>query len=440
MEDFYDVIIIGSGPAGLFCANEIIKNSKLRIAIIEKNSYSSGGLRNDGKLNLTHKIGMDLDELKISPEEARGYIKSIDDLFVNFGADGELYGTNQSNVERLVRRAERCGLELIPCEQRHIGTDRAKAVIDNFVEYLKSKKVTFLLNAYAIDVESGENFTVYTNNAELNSRFLFAAPGRKGNYWLRKQASKLGIGYLSGPIDVGVRLELHEDIYQDITKEIYDPKLRFVRLNGDIVRTFCTNPKGSVVIEPLDDELNECGNLRIINGHAYRDKKTDKTNFAILVTRDLKDPYEDTTDYAMELIKRVLKHGGGHPIIQRMGDFLNFHRSKIDTFQKYILRPSLNLSMTWPADIRVSYYAREIDGISAMIDKLDQFIPGIKSPENMLYIPEVKLYATKYKTTKNLETNLNNFYVGGDGAGKSRGIVGAAISGMLAAQGILKNS
>ena len=438
MEDFYDVLIIGSGPAALFCANDIVKNSKLRVAIMEKNSYSSGGLRNDGKLNLTHRIGMDLDELKISEQEATKCIRYIDDLFVGFGADGELFGTNKLSIERLVLRAERCGLELIPCEQRHIGTDRAKEVIDVFVNYLKSKGVSFLLNTYATDIESGEFFTIYTYNGEFKSKFLFAAPGRKGNYWLRNQASKLGITYLSGPIDVGLRLELHEDIYRDITEQIYDPKLKFIRPNGDVVRTFCTNPKGSVVIEPVDKELDAGGNLRIINGHAYRDKKTDKTNFAILITRDLKDPYEDTTDYAMELIRRVLKHGGGHPIVQRMGDFLGFHRSKIDTFQKYALRPSLNLSMTWPADIRVSYYAREIDGVSAMIDKLDQFIPGIKSPENILYIPEVKLYATKYQTTKNLETSLNNFYVGGDGAGKSRGIVGAAISGILAAQGILE--
>lgn len=338
----------------------------------------------------------------------------------------------------MVKTAERCGLNLTPCEQRHIGTDRARAVIDNFVDYLKLKGVTFLLNTYATEIENAGGFSVHTNKGGLTSRVLFIAPGRKGNYWLRKQASKLGISYSSGSIDVGIRLEFDEDIYRDITEIIYDPKLKFTRPNGDLVRTFCTNPQGSVVIEPLDKELNEGGDLRIINGHAYKDTKTDKTNFAILVTRDLKDPYADTTDYAMELVRRVLKHGGGKPIVQRMGDFLDFRRSKIETFQKYKLRPSLHSSMIWPADIRVSYYAREIDGMSAMIDRLEQFVPGIKSPENIIYIPEVKLYATKYQTTKNLETSLEGFYVGGDGAGKSRGIVGAAISGILAAEGILK--
>lgn len=432
MENFYDVVIIGSGPAGLFSALELSEFSGLKTAIIEKEHYSSGGLKNDGKLNLTPKIGMDLGELKICEEEADKHINTIDDLFVQFGADGTLYGLDQETIKRLEKRAERCHLELISCKQRHIGTDHSRLVINNFLDYLKSRKVNFLLRTNVEEIKKdGEFFEISLHDRKLKSRFVIAAPGRKGAYWLRNLANKLEIKYTYGPIDLGTRLEMPYDIYRDITDKIYDPKIRFVRSNGDIVRTFCTNPGGSVVIEHLPDDL------KVINGHAYRDRKTDKTNLAILITRELKDPYEDTTELGRDTISRTLRIGGGKPIIQRMGDFLHEVRSKSESFSRFDFTPSLSLSVVCPADMRIAYSGREMNGICEMIDRLEQFVPGIKSSENILYAPEVKFYDTKYETTKGLETTLKNFFVAGDGAGKSRGIIGAAISGILAGKGVL---
>jgi len=430
----YDVIIIGSGPTALWTAFNLQKEN-LSIAILEKNTFSSGGLMNDCKLNLSPDICMDIEELKITRKQAEEYIKQIDDKFLEHKADKKLYGTNTKEIKKWKTRTERCGATLVEAKQRHIGTDNSIKLIKSFKNELEKNNVKFFLNTEVKEIE--KNFKIKTTKGDFSAKYLVVAPGRSGAYWLREQAKKLKIKYKWGPIDVGVRIEVLSETYDPITEIIYDPKFKFItKHHNDKVRTFCTNKGGKVRLEPKN------GNFTLINGDALKNHKTPNTNFALLNTIDLTEPYGDTTEFGRNIAKEVNRLGGGKPIIQRIGDFLNGKRSKLKTFfdknKNYdMVTPTLDIkNQVVPGDITMALPGRIVDNIRDSLILLDKIVPGIIHPANLIYAPEIKFYDTKYKTDKFLETNLVNLFVGGDGAGKSRGITGAALNGILISQGI----
>ncbi len=432
----YDVIIIGSGPTALWTAFNLQKEN-LSIAILEKNTFSSGGLVNDCKLNLNPEICMDIDELKITIKEAEKYIREIDNKFLEHGADKTLYGTNEEEIKKWQIRAERCGAKLISSKQRHIGTDMSIKLIQSFKKELEKNKVKFFLNTEVKEIEKNKEFKLKTNKGDFYSKYLVVAPGRSGAYWLRNQAKKQRIDYKWGPIDVGVRIELPSEIYDPITDIVYDPKFIFLtKHHRDKVRTFCTNKHGKVRLEPKN------GDFILVNGDALKNHKTMNTNFAILNTINLTEPYADTTEYGRDIAKEVNRLGGGKPIVQRMGDFLDGRRSKLKTFfskekNYHLVKPTIDIKkQVVPGDISMAYPGRIVNNLYDSLVILDKIVPGVLHSSNLIYAPEIKFYDTKYITDKYLETNLDNLFVGGDGAGKSRGITGAALNGILIAKGI----
>ncbi|MBU1199141.1 MAG: hypothetical protein KKF46_06665 [Nanoarchaeota archaeon] len=441
----YDVALIGSGPTNLWAADELIRSDpRLKVAIFEKNNFSSGGMINDCKLNLSHKIGVDLDELKIPEEYAHGLIEIVDQRFLYFGADPYVSGTNEEEVNKWVEKAERSGVELIACRQRHIGTDQAKVIVEKFRQDLESKFVEFYMQTNVKDIQKKDDvFQLFTDSGEFRAKYVLCAPGRDGAYWLRDLAGRLGVKYRWGPVDIGVRLEVRKEVYDPITNIIYDPKFVLkTKCHGDKVRTFCSNPGGRVRLEP-----SAVNGFKLINGDALKKHKTPNTNFAILNTVDLTQPYADTTEMARNIAIDANRMGGGRPLVQRMGDFLEGRRSKTETFfdraMGYdLIMPTLKPGLppegsVTPGDINLAYKARIMNNLKESFERLNRILYGITNPATLIYAPEIKFYDTKYKTNKNLETNVANFFVAGDGAGKSRGIVWAAGTGIIAARGIL---
>jgi uncharacterized FAD-dependent dehydrogenase len=441
------VAIIGSGPAGLFAALELAKNQDLEIMVLEKQAVSSGGMRNDCKLNLSPRIGMELKDLQLDETNAYGLIDHIDNKFLEHGAPSDTFGEDIEHISRLVAKAKRCGLDLIPARQRHVGTDQSNELINSFKRELGSLGIIFRNHTEVISIvpnkSGGFNLILENqgNSKNLESDFLVVAPGRSGSDWFRHQADDLGIKYVWGPIDVGIRLELPFEYYRDLTDMIYDPKIIMDLQDKEPTRTFCTNPGGRIRIEPHNGNT-----YRLINGDANKRTKTRNTNLAILTRLYLTDPLVDTRKEGIDMAKKTNEYGGGKPLIQKLGKFFDNKRSKESDFRDYsdesdhYVRPTLPIGQVAPGDINLAYNYKIVNKLKIFLERLDRLAPGVMNPGNNLYAPEIKFYETTYLTTKSLETNIQNIFVAGDGVGKSRGIVGAALTGILAARGILEKN
>ncbi len=435
--DAYSVLIIGSGPAGLFAAIELERLGAKNIAVLDQRPYPAGGLLNDGKLNFDYRVGIDLAELKIRRDEAEALMREIREVLIRFPQCRQVTFPDQhEKIEALAGIAREHGAQFVAPEQWHWGTDNGKAAVD----YLRShlKKTTLLLGtavrcivrrddgAYQVQC-SCENRSV-----DYAAPVVLAAPGRSGAYWFRDVATSLGVAHNFGPIDVGIRVELNRKFYDDVTDSVYDPKFLFrTARHGDRVRTFCTNPGGRVRTENYNS-------FKLVNGDALSGRKTDNTNFALINTVELTEPFSDTTEFGQMIAKQFFLLGGGKPIVQRVGDFREGRRSSAATFLSKTRHFEI-CSATCPAtpgDITLGLPARIIDNLWESLKKIDKIVPGILHPSTLLYAPEIKFFDTHFITDEQLETNVPGIFVAGDGTGKSRGIVGAGISGILAARGI----
>ncbi|MGA3280279.1 MAG: FAD-dependent protein [Smithella sp.] len=437
--DAYNALIIGSGPAGLFAAMELERLGMDRIAIIDRNPYPAGGLLNDGKLNFDYRIGIDLDELKIDRDTAQQLMEEIRQVFIRFPKCQQVtFVDKNEKIEALGNIAKEHGAQFIAPEQWHWGTDNGKAAVNYLRNYLK--KTEFLLETAVTSIvgHNDNTYHVFCNHQRKKvcyaAKVVLAAPGRSGAYWFRDAAAKLNIRHNFGPIDVGIRIELNRKYYDDVTDIVYDPKFIFRTVrHGDKVRTFCTNPGGRVRPENYN-------NFKLVNGDALSGRKTENTNFALINTVFLTEPFSDTTEFGQMIARQFFLLGGGRPIVQRVGDFREGRRSSNATFNSRnrhfeLCKATYN---TTPGDITLGLPARIIDNLWESLKKIDKIVPGILHPSTLLYAPEIKFFDTHFITDENLETNVKGIFVAGDGAGKSRGIVGAGISGIIAARGIFK--
>ncbi|MDI6642578.1 MAG: NAD(P)/FAD-dependent oxidoreductase [Candidatus Hodarchaeaceae archaeon] len=450
-----DALIIGAGPAGLFAAHELSKNSKLSVTIvdwgqeIEKRTCpafetgkcigckpchimcglgGAGGM-SSGILNLRYDIGGDLSKLTKSVPKAEKLVKEVDDIFVEHGAPNEVYGMDSEGIEELTRRAAAAGIKFIPIPQRHIGSEYLSDVINSLRRTLESRGVKFLFNSRVERVGKGE---VVINGKKIKTKYLLVAPGRVGADWFAEQVKALGVKLTHGPIDIGVRVEVPAVVYEPVVKVNYDPKFHIrTKTFDDFVRTFCTNSQGFVMEERYDDHVG-------VNGQSLRAKKSQNTNFAFLVHIELTQPVTDTTAYGQSIAYLATTIGGGRPLLQRLGDLRAGRRSTWERIERGHVVPTLK-SVT-PGDISMALPGRVVTDILEGLDRLDKVAPGVASDSTLLYAPEVKLYAMQINVGQNMETNVPNLFVAGDGAGLSRGIVTAAATGLLAARGIIEKA
>ncbi|MGA7105390.1 MAG: FAD-dependent oxidoreductase [Candidatus Deferrimicrobiaceae bacterium] len=445
----WDVVIVGAGPAGLFAARALA--GKLRVLVLEEKGRTGGaGAMTDGKLNLSPYIGLDLSELGMSKAEAEERIAGIDEVFLEHGADRTLYGVDALRIsgwlDRVswVRHRTAKGywdITLLPAKQRHMGTDLAHRVVARMTDSFAGKGAVFSLRTRVTDIRLCDDgqFLVQCAKEEFRSRYVLAAPGREGAYWFREIARGIGARTQYGAIDIGCRVEVARAVYDEITQVLYDPKFLFVTpTHGDRTRTFCTNPGGRVRVEMRNG-------YRLVNGDALKKKKTGNSNFAILNTVSMTEPIQDTTEMGRKIMEFANFWGGGDSlVVQRWGDLTDGRRSKAETFHSSALgydkmTPTLPLGPgVTPGDISYAYPGRIVDNLRESLLLLARVIPGVAHPSTTVYVPEIKFYDTKYATDRHLETNVPNLFVAGDGVGKSRGIVGAALNGILAGEGILR--
>ncbi|MBN2602003.1 MAG: NAD(P)/FAD-dependent oxidoreductase [Candidatus Marinimicrobia bacterium] len=442
MSEIYDVLLIGAGSAGLFAADRLAE-SGLNVLVVDRGGepekrkdmnfgVGGAGTFSDGKLNLTHRIGGDPQSFGRTASEVETYIEKVDTIFTEIGVDGGYSGTDGKSLQDLMRMAHSVGVDFIYAKQRHIGTDRLHVVTDHFYKRLIRQGIKFKVNSRIRTIEQEDDiFAAFCDGENFRAKSIIAAPGRAGAYWLREQAKKLNINNMYGPIDVGVRVEFPADIYAEIAKVMYDAKFRlYTKSYDDLVRTFCTNPNGYIVKEEFDDFV-------LVNGHAKWNSKTNNTNFALLSRVSLTNPVEDTTKYGRDIARLATTIGGGKPILQRLRDFVDGRRSTWDRIAKSAVTPTL--TDVTPGDIAMAFPQRIVTNLMEGLSVLNHIISGLESNSTLLYAPEIKFYDTKYQVSPNLETNVKNFFVAGDASGHSRGIIYSAVTGILAAEGVLTN-
>jgi len=453
----YDVIIVGGGPAGLFAASYLCENSDLSILLIEKGKgplkrkcpindnqtcikckpcnilcgVGGAGLFSDGKLNYIYKLGKtDLTQFMPVPK-AQKLIDETEQMFNRYGMDGPVYPTSMEEAWSIRKNAKKYGIDLLIIKQKHLGSESLPGYIDGIANYLKSRGVTIHTSEDVKDVivENGKAKGVATNRKEYFASSIIMAPGRIGADWIGRLAKKYGIGLKQRGIEVGVRVEVHNDIMMDLCDVIYDPTF-FIQTSkyDDQTRTFCTNKGGFVSLENYT-------NFVCVNGHAYRHKKTENTNFAFLSKVILTEPVTDNQAYGESIGGLATLIGGGKPILQRFGDLKRGRRSTWNRVKKGYIEPTLKNVIC--GDIAMALPERILTNIIEGLEKLNNVIPGVSNDETLLYAPEIKFFATQLETTKTLETKIKGMYVAGDGPGVAGNIVSAAATGLIPAKTII---
>jgi uncharacterized FAD-dependent dehydrogenase len=452
----FDVLVVGAGPAGIFAALELARAGGRRIALLEKGhgiekrrcpvrergcvdcpvcaimtGWGGAGAFSDGKLTLTTEVGGWLGDY-VGEQELRRLVDAADDLWVEFGATREVHGPDPATAARLVAEAAAADMRLVPMRVRHMGTDRSPQILQAMrdeltrlgVEIRTESEVARILTdggrVTGIELASGER---------MSAPVVVAAPGREGAEWLAGQARALGLAVVNNAVDIGVRVETPASVMEPLTDPLYEAKLIYrTKQFGDAVRTFCMNPYGEVTTECYSG-------ITTVNGHSMADAKTGNTNFAVLVSQTFTEPFHDPIRYGRSIAELANLLGDGI-IVQRLGDLRAGRRSTAARMAAGGTRPSMPTAT--PGDLAFVLPYRHLAGVLEFIDALDALVPGVASPDTLLYGVEVKFYSSRIEVGSDLQTRIEGLYTVGDGAGITRGLVQSSASGLVAARAVLE--
>ena len=473
----YDVIIIGAGPAGIFTALELIKlNSTKKVLIIEQgkkiedrycpiektgkclkckpccsitSGFSGAGAFSDGKLLSYHLSlynengdnfylgGNDGSFIKqhLKAEEIKDLLKYTDDIYLNFGADDHLEGIERKEeILELQKKAKKEDLNLIDIPLRHLGTEKAHILYKKIEDFI-SDKVEIMYNTSVKDIKIenekvkgviAENLLNHSEETILAEKVIIAV-GRKGASWLERLCKEHKIDTRIGSVDIGIRYELPNKVMKKINELLYEGKvIAYPEPFKDKVRTFCQNPGGFVTTEVYDDGVT------LVNGHSYKDRKSDNTNLAILVSHRFNYPFDKPIEYGENIAKNSNSIALGNIIVQRLGDIRRGKRTWKEELDNNSVQPTLKTAVA--GDITYALGYRTMTDILEFIRKMDKVVEGFANPDNLLYAPEIKFYSNELIVNKDFETNISGLYSIGDGGGLTTGLMMASASGVKMAR------
>ncbi len=464
----FDLIIIGAGPSGIFTALELVRRkSSQKILIVEEGKrieqrscpkektrycisckpnchittgFSGAGAFSDGKLSLSYEVGGDLPEL-IGSETVQDYIAYTDGIYLEFGADKKVEGLeNTEAIKDIRRKAIEAGLKLVDCPIRHLGTEKAHEIYRDIQNYLLEAGVEILFDTFATDIVIEDGRAVGVKLVDSKTRTgeqirygnrIIAATGRKGAAWLEGICAKHGINRSAGTVDIGVRVEVRNEVMERVNHVLYESKLiGYPAPYRDKVRTFCQNPGGFVSQENYDDDL------AVVNGHSYKSKKSENTNLAILSSHNFTQPFNQPIQYGRKVAKLVNMLGDGKILVQRYGDILDGKRTWQHELNQSNVQPTLPDAIAGDLTSAIPY--RPMTNILKFIEAMNTVVPGIASRETLLYGPEIKFYSNKISLDQKFETNIQSLHCLGDASGWTRGLMMASVMGVYMGQLLYK--
>ena len=457
----YDVVIVGAGPAGIFTALELLNSgSRQSILMVEKGrplekracpkektgrclsckpycnittGFSGAGAFSDGKLSLSPEVGGDLPEL-IGYDTVSELIDYADKIYLSFGADTKVEGLgNEDKVKDIRKRAIQAGLRLVDCPIRHLGTEKAHQIYLSIEKHLLEKGVDIMFSQNCTDllVEDGICRGIICQNAldpsettRIEAVHTVIASGRRGAEWLSRLCEKYDILHKPGTVDIGVRVEVRNEIMEDVNNVLYESKLiGYPKPFKNKVRTFCQNPGGFVSQENYDNDL------AVVNGHSYKERKSENTNLSILCSHNFTEPFNQPIEYAQKIGELTNMLGAGHILVQRFGDILDGKRTWQKELELSNVKPTLPDAVA--GDITSAMPYRTMVNIINFIQAVEHVVPGFASTETLLYSPELKFYSNKVKMDKDLNTNIRGLYCLGDSSGWTRGLMMSSVMGVL---------
>lgn len=456
-----DTLIIGAGPAGIFTALELLnKGYKGKITIVEKGAaiekracpkaktgvcvhcrnchittgFSGAGAFSDGKLSLSADVGGELPEL-IGQDKAQALIEYTDKIYLSYGADTKVEGVSDSEkIKDIRKKAIQANLKLVDCPIRHLGTEKAQQIYLAIEKSLLDGGVEIIFNTDAVDliVNGGvcEGAVLSGGRGEIRAQNVVVATGRRGADWLDSMCKKHGVNHEAGIVDIGVRVEVRNEVMEEVNNILYESKLiGYPHPFKNKVRTFCQNPGGFVSQENYDNDL------AVVNGHSYKEKKSQNTNLAILCSSHFQAPFDRPIEYAKKIGELTNMLGDGRILVQRLGDIRDGKRSWQEELMRSNVKPTLADAVA--GDITSAMPYRVMLSILNFIEEVDTVVPGFASAETLLYSPEIKFYSNRVSMDENLVTGVKNLYCLGDSSGWTRGLMMASVMGVYLAGKLL---